>query len=195
MSQDGGFLSWPEIRSLYANNSWAIGLRDHDMYHLHYSYGHPYYLAVNTHASRSINDRRYFMISSLWESVDTFTASYESAIASYMKNKNITPQEGMLLLATASEAELTKIESEIGKASEDSNFRLLSYKNGWRPSKTEFGRDGARYDESTFASEIQDFINKALKNIETAAKKKYVNYHRLGAGNKSDVDEDRVAGY
>ena len=89
LPQDGGFLSWVEIRGLYANNSWAIGLRNHDMYHLHYSYGHPYYFAVNMHTARSINDRRYAMTSTLWESIDTFRTGYESAIARHFRSKNM----------------------------------------------------------------------------------------------------------
>ena len=182
LPQDGGFLTWPEIRGLYSNNSWAIGLRDHDMYHLHYSYGHPYYLAVNFHASRSINDRRYAMISTLWEAVDTFRTGYESTIANYFKRKGMTAEEGMLHLATASEKDLDKLEESFGSYTQLTSLNELSYANGWRPIKTKFGRNTTNYNEQTFAAEIQDFINESIERLKNPSNKKYANYHRRGPG-------------
>lgn len=192
LPQDGGFLSWPEIRGLYSNNSWAIGLRDHDMYHLHYSYGHPYYLAINFHTSRSINDRRYAMISTLWEAVDTFRTGYESTIANYFKQKGMTAEEAMLYLGTASEKELDKLEESFGSYTQLTSLNELSYSGGWRPAKTKFGRNTTNYNEQTFAAEIQDFINDSIERMKNPNNKKYGNYHRRGPGVAGARDESAI---
>lgn len=195
LPQDGGFLSWPEIRGLYANNSWAIGLRDHDMYHLHYSYGHPYYLAVNLHSSRSINDRRYIMISALWEAVDTFRTGLESSIASYYKRKNMTAEEGMLDLATMTEAELTALESTVGSHQQVSSYNELAYNAGWRPTKTKFGRTTINVSEATIQKEITDYINESIARLKVRSNKKYANYHRNGPGSTVERSEEAIPGY
>lgn len=192
LPEDGGFLTWPEIRGLYSNNSWAIGLRNHDMYHLHYSYGHPYYLAINFHSSRSINDRRYAMISTLWESVDTFRTGYESTIANYFKQKRMTAEEAMLHLGTASEKDLDKLEESFGSYTQLTSLNELSYAGGWRPVKTKFGRNTTNYDEQTFAGEIQDFINDSIERMKNPANKKYGNYHRRGPGVAGARDESAI---
>lgn len=193
--QDGGFLSWPEIRGLYANNSWAIGLRDHDMYHLHYSYGHPYYLAVNLHSSRSINDRRYILISALWEAVDTFRTGLEGSIASYYKRKNMTAEEGMLDLATATEAELAAIEAEVGSHQNVGSYSELAYSAGWRPTKTKFGRTTVNVSEATLQKEITDYINESIARLKVRTNKKYANYHRNGPGETVTTSEEAIPGY
>lgn len=195
LPQDGGFLSWPEIRGLYTNNSWSIGIRDHDMYHIHYSYGHPYYLAVNMHSSRTINDRRYLMISSLWEAVDTFRTGYESAIATFVQNKRMTVEEGMLFIGSATEKELDAIEREIGSHDQVRSYNELSYQNGWRPNRTKFGRRTATPNQEVYLQEITDFINTSIEKLKQAGNKKYANYHRRGPGQTSDRDEAGVAGY
>ena len=192
LPQDGGFLTWIEIRGLYANNSWAIGLRNHDMYHLHYSYGHPYYFAVNMHTSRSINDRRYAMTSTLWEAVDTFRTGYENSIARYFKEKNMTAEEGMLFLGSATELELTQIEAVTGSHTQLNSLNELSYSGGWRPVKTKFGRDTTSYNEATFVTELADFINTSLVKLKAPANKKYANYHRRGPGVVGEVDESAI---
>jgi hypothetical protein len=195
LPQDGGFLSWPEIRGLYANNSWAIGLRDHDMYHLHYSYGHPYYLAVNLHSSRSINDRRYILISALWESVDTFRTGLEGSISSYYKRKNMTAEEGMLDLGTATEAELAAIEAAVGSHENVSSYNQLAYNAGWRPTKTKFGRTSINVSEATLQKEITDYINESVARLKVASKKKYAKYHRQGPGVTVTTSEEAIPGY
>ncbi len=196
LPKQGGLLSWNDIRSLYANNSWIIGIAHHDMYHLHYAYGHPYYLAVNINASRSINDRRYFLISSLWESVDTFRTGLENSISKYVQSKGLSPQDGMLMLATATENELTNIESAMNeKVENNGQFSVLSYKMGWRPTKTAFGRNGENYNEKTFSAEIENYLNASLHNMSVKTNVKYSNYHRKGPGVVSEKDEDHVAGY
>lgn len=192
LPQDGGFLSWVEIRGLYANNSWTIGLRNHDMYHLHYSYGHPYYFAVNMHTSRSINDRRYAMTSTLWESVDTFRTGYESTIARYFKEKNMTAEEAMLFLGSATEAELTQIEAVTGSHTQLDSLNQLSYAGGWRPVKTKFGRNTTSYNEATFVAELAGFINTSLVKLKDQANKKYANYHRRGPGVVGETDESAI---
>jgi hypothetical protein len=180
--EDGGVLEWRQIRELYSNNSWIIGLKDHDMYHLHYSYGHPLYLAVNFHSSRSINDRRYLMISALWESVDTFTTSYESNIADYFRSKRMSSEEGMLFLGSATEKELDAVEEAIGSHTDVSGHEALSYSSGWRPTKTKFGRGNLNYTSDTFLAEITAYINDCYARLAMPAKKKYGNYHREGPG-------------
>lgn len=192
MSQDGGFLSWPEIRGLYTNNSWAIGLRNHDMYHLHYSYGHPYYLAVNMHASRTINDRRYAMISTLWEAVDTFRTGYESSLAGYFRSRNMSVEEGMLYIAGATEKELNKMEETVGSYTQLQNLTELSYAQGWRPVKTKFGRGTTRYTQETQFEEIASFINDSLTRMSVARNSRYGNYHRQGPGHASATDENVI---
>lgn len=182
LAQDGGFLGWVEIRGLYANNSWAIGLRNHDMYHIHYSYGHPYYLAINFHTSRSINDRRYLMISSLWEAIDTFRTGYENAIANHFKRKNMTAEEGMLYLGSATEKELDALDQELGSTTQVNSSTELSYNQGWRPTKTKFGHPARSYNEQTFSKEITDYINESILRLKNANNKKYSNYHRQGPG-------------
>lgn len=191
----GGVLAWPTIRSLYANNNWIIAIKNHDMYHLHYAYGHPYYLAVNIQSSRTINDRRYYMISALWESVDTFQSGFESKIAAYYKRRNMSPQEGMLDLATAPEAQITAMEAELGKVSDDYSFNELAYSHGWRPNKSAQGHAAGPVTEKTYLSEIENYINSSLANISKAANKKYVNYSRSGPGRSVEVDQDHIAGY
>ncbi|MEK6627217.1 MAG: hypothetical protein AABY53_01195 [Bdellovibrionota bacterium] len=194
LSNDGNIIDWPEIRRLYTNNSWTVGLRPHDMYHLHYSYGHPYYLAVNLHTSRSINDRRYIMTSTLWESVDTFRTSYESSIANYFKSKNMSPQEAMLFIGRATEKELDTIEQTIGSHTTAPNYNDLAYTSGWRPIKTSFGR-GRSPTENVLLKEVADFINTSLDKMKDPENKKYINYHRQGPGMTSPRDADEVAGF
>lgn len=190
---EGGVLDWLDIRNLYANNSWIIGIKDHDMYHLHYSYGHPYYLAVNMHSSRTINDRRYMMISALWESVDNFRTGYEESISSYIRGKGMSTEEGMLFLGSATEKELDSIDAEIGTArSEIYNYDQIAYGSGWRPLKTRFGRNTTNYNESTFLREMTDFINESLRLMQNPANKKYYNYHRNGPGSNSSRDENTI---
>ena len=195
LPQDGGFLSWTEIRGLYANNTWAIGLRNHDMYHLHYSYGHPYYFAVNMHSARSINDRRYAMTSSLWEAVDTFRTGYENSIARYFKAKNMTAEEAMLFLGSATEKELDAIDRDAGSHTDINSLTEMSYANGWRPTKTKFGRNTTSYNEATFQSELADFINTSITRLKVAANKKYAKYHRQGPGVVVETDEAAIPGY
>ena len=193
LPRDGdGLLKWPEIRGVYTNNSWIISLRNHDMYHVHYSYGHPYYLAVNLHTSRSINDRRYLIISSFWESVDTYRASYESAIANYFRNKNMTAEEGMLFLGSATEKELDKIEQDVGLASTVNSSSELAYAGGWRPTKTKFGRGTTDYNEQTYNKEIADYINESIKRLQKPGSQKYSNYHRLGPGVIGETDQPAI---
>lgn len=189
---DGGFLSWPEIRGLYTNNSWAIGLRHHDMYHLHYSYGHPYYLAVNMHASRTINDRRYAMISTLWEAVDTFRTGYESRLAGYFRSRNMSVEEGMLYIAGATEKEMDKMEETIGSYTQLQNLSELAYAQGWRPVKTKFGRGTTRYTQETQFKEIETFINDSLSRMSVAGNSRYGNYHRQGPGHASPTDQNTI---
>ncbi len=189
MATDGGFLSWPEIRGLYANNSWAIGLRDHDMYHLHYSYGHPYYLAVNFQASRTINDRRYAMVSTLWEAVDTFRTGYESAIARYFRSRDMSVEEGMLFIGSATEKELDQIDAEAGSYTQLQSLSELAYGSGWRPTKTKFGRSSLNYTDNVFIKEIADYINESLRRMKISGNKKYINYHRQGPGNSVPTDD------
>lgn len=195
LPQDGGFLTWTEIRGLYANNSWAIGLRDHDMYHLHYSYGHPYYFAVNMHTSRSVNDRRYAMTSSLWEAVDTFRTGYENSIARYFKGKNMTAEEAMLFLGSATEKELDAIDRDAGTHTSINSLTEMSYANGWRPTKTKFGRNSTSYNEATLQAELADFINTSIARLKISANKKYAKYHRQGPGVVVETDEAAIPGY
>lgn len=194
LPNDGGIIQWAEIRGLYTNNSWTVALRPHDVYHLHYAYGHPYYLGVQLHASRSINDRRYTLISNLWESVDTFRTSYESSVANYFKSKNMSPQEGMLFLGSATEKEMNAVEQAVGSHTTAPNFNDLAYANGWRPTKTNFGRS-QNPTESTLLKEVADFINTSLDKMKDPKNKKYVNYHRQGPGMTSPRDIDEVAGF
>ncbi len=192
MSTDGGFLSWPEIRGLYTNNSWAIGIRDHDMYHLHYSYAHPYYLAVNMHSSRTINDRRYAMISTLWEAVDTFRTGYEDSIADYFKGRHMSVEEGMLFIAGATEKELNKIEEKIGSYTQLDSLSELAYAQGWRPVKTKFGRGTTRYTQETQFKEIETFINDSLARKSVTRNSRYGNYHRQGPGHTVATDQNTI---
>lgn len=192
LPNDAGLLAWPEIRGLYSNNSWIIGIRHHDMYHLHYSYGHPYYLAVNLMVSRSVNDRRYMMISSLWESVDSFKATYERNIAYHMKDKGMTAEEGMVYLAGATEKELDAIDAAIGGVDQVNSSRELSYGQGWRPTRTTFGRGHLEYNDATFLSEINNYINESLKRMAKQGSERYVNYHRKGPGVTVEVSEDSI---
>lgn len=195
LPQDGGFLSWPEIRGLYTNNSWSIGLRDHDMYHMHYSYAHPYYLAVNFQSSRSINDRRYIYISALWESVDTFRTGLESNIANYYKRKNMSAEEGMLELGSATEKELDAIERVVGAPDSVGSFNELSYAQGWRPTKTKFARRSTTVSEEVLLKELSDFINESKARMAVRSNSRYGNYHRLGPGNTVGRDQNTIPGY
>lgn len=192
MPQDGGFLSWPEIRGLYTNNSWAIGLRHHDMYHLHYSYGHPYYLAVNMHSSRTINDRRYAMISTLWEAVDTFRTTYEDNLADYFRDKNMSVEEGMMFIAGATEKELDKIEQKVGSYTQLESLSELAYAQGWRPVRTKFGRGTTRYTQETQFEEIATFINDSLARMRVTRNSRYGNYHRQGPGHAGTTDQNVI---
>lgn len=201
LSNEVGFISWPDIRHLYSNNSYGIGLRDHDMYHLHYAYGHPYYMAINFMASRGINDRRYAMISAYWESVDTNQTSYESKISKYFKNKNMTPQEGMIYLARATKEMLDEVEG-VRDPSARLNYYFSEYStdvlpeyeiginNGWQARLVKFGRTSTPNDLGVYDKELEKFINRSLEKRADTANKKYYNYHRLGPGKKSAVDED-----
>lgn len=197
-----GVLYWPDIRRLYANNSWVISNINgdrlhHDMFHIHYSYGHPYYLAVNLHASRSINDRRYAMISSLWESVDNYRTSYEKKIAEYFQSKSITAEDAMLFLGSAPEKELDQIGKELDQTAPViggtyDKLSEISYAAGWRPVKTTFGRGSMNYNEATFLKEIEDFINTSLTKMKDLNNAKYINYHREGPGVSVETDQNTI---
>lgn len=192
LGSEVGFISWPDIRHLYSNNSWGIGLRDHDMYHLHYAYGHPYYLAVNFQASRSINDRRYMMISSFWESIDSNQTGYESKMAGYFKHRRMSPQEGMIFLGRATKAMLEEIDRfGYGTAESSGYFQQVSYTAGsWKPQATKFGRTSFATNHEVYDKELQDFINKSIDLLADPTNKKYYNYHRKGPGKTSARDED-----
>jgi hypothetical protein len=188
-----GIIGMGEIRHLYSNNSWILGFKDHDMYHLHYSYGHPFYLAINFMASRSINDLRYTMISSLWESIDDTQYGYERSIAQYFKRKRMTPQEGMIYLARASQATLKRINNSIGDSYGDYNLARVAYDNGqgaWKPVPVKFGRTTYVVDPDTYDQELADFINKSLALKQDAGKKKYTNYYRKRTGEGPEKDHD-----
>lgn len=189
----GGFLDWPGIRDLYANNSWIIGIKDHDMYHLHYSYGHPYYLAVNMMASRTVNDRRYILTSALWEAVDDFRSTLESSISKYYSKKGMTAEQGMLDLGTASEAKLEKIVQEIYGIDYVDGGIMYSTK-AWRPAAHKFGRATAPKDHSVYVDEINSFVNDALKRSNKPANSKYRKYHRNGPGQTINRSEEAIPG-
>ncbi len=199
LSSDIGFISWPDIRHLYSNNSWGIGLRDHDLYHLHYAYGHPYYLAINFMTSRGINDRRYAMVSSFWESIDTNQTGFESRMSAYFQSKNMTPQEGMIYLARATKAMLDEIEaanptsySYERDANSVATTNNIGVNSGWQPRLVKFGRSSVPDDFGVYDKELEKFINKSLQLKSDSANKRYYNYHRKGPGKTSNTDEDRA---
>lgn len=192
INNTGNLLKWTEIRNLYSNNSWIIEIKNHDMYHLHYSYGHPYYLAVNLHTSRSINDRRYALISTLWEAVDNFRTGYEEAVANYFKDKNMSAEEGMLFLGSATEAQLAEVEAVVGPYTRLNSLDELAYSSGWRPARTPFGRPNARYGSDIVTQEIEAYINDSLTRMAKPENKKYVNYHREGPGKSAPTDSNQI---
>lgn len=199
LSNEVGFVRWSDIRHLYSNNSWGIGLRDHDMYHLHYAYGHPYYLAINFMSSRGINDRRYALISALWESVDNNQVGIESKISEYFKYRNMTPQEGMIYLARATKEMLDEFEhyeSSNRWNNQTAESVVIGYgigiNSGWQPKLVKAGRTSLPEDIEIYDKEIEKFINKSLKKRESIEYKKYYNYHRKGPGKTSAKDEDRI---
>lgn len=203
LSSEVGFVDWTDIRHLYSNNSWGIGLRDHDAYHLHYAYGHPYYLAINFMSSRGINDRRYAMISAFWESVDTNQTGFESRMSQYFQGKNMTPQEGMIYLARATNKMLDEVEGINAESSALSNVyyertaldvsasNSIGLANGWVPKLVKFGRTSVAEDIEVYDKELEKFINKSLQLRTNSANKRYYNYHRKGPGKTSTTDEDR----
>lgn len=202
LGSDVGFIEWPDIRHLYSNNSWGIGLRDHDAYHLHYAYGHPYYLAINFMSSRGINDRRYAMISAFWEAVDTNQTGFESKMSAFFQAKNMTPQEGMIYLARATKEMLDEVEGidsqtvnnaysyERNAVDVARNYNI-GVNSGWVPRLVKFGRTSAPEDMGVYDKEIEKFINKSLQLRADTANKRYYNYHREGPGKTSATDEDR----
>lgn len=201
LGSEVGFIGWPDIRHLYSNNSWGIGLRDHDLYHLHYAYGHPYYLAINFMTSRGINDRRYAMISAFWEAIDTNQTSFESKMSAYFQEKNMTPQEGMIYLARATKEMLDEVEgitaqgNNYGYYSQNATDIARTYNigvnSGWVPRLVKFGRTSAPEDIEVYDRELEKFINKSLQLRANVANKRYYNYHRKGPGKTSATDEDR----
>lgn len=202
LGSDVGFIEWPDIRHLYSNNSWGIGLRDHDLYHLHYAYGHPYYLAINFMTSRSINDRRYAMISAFWEAVDTNQTSFENKMSAFFQAKNMTPQEGMIYLARATKEMLDEVEG-LNQQRANSGYYYgsnavdvarqynIGVNSGWVPRLVKFGRTTAPEDIGVYDKELEKFINKSLQLRADPANKRYYNYHRKGPGKTSATDEDR----
>lgn len=192
-NSDAGIIGMDAIRHLYSNNSWILGFKDHDLYHLHYSYGHPFYLAINFMSSRSINDYRYKMISSLWESIDNTQYGYEVSIAKYFKQKRMSPQEAMIYLGRASQATLKRINDSIGDSYGDFNLAAVAYKDGegrWKPVPVKFGRTAYVVDPAVYDQELTDFINKSLALKQDARKKKYTNYYRKEADEGPDKDHD-----
>ncbi len=185
-----GILGMDVIRHLYSNNSWILGFKDHDMFHLHYSYGHPFYLAINFMAARSINDKRFAMISSLWESIDDTQYSYESDIARYFKEKKrMSPQQGMIFLARASKATLEKIDTALN--SSHHGMSEISFENGnWKPQLVKFGRDSKPKSAAVYDQELTDYINKSLLLMKDPTKKKFANYYRRDEDEKDTTDHD-----
>lgn len=186
-----GIITMSAIRHLYSNNSWIIGLKDHDMFHLHYSYGHPFYLAINFMASRSINDKRYSMISSLWESIDDTQYNYETEIASYFKSRRMSPQEGMIYLARATDAILDQVENALNDSYDDGYMNQVSYeKNKWKPVLHAYGRTAKPKSAVVYDDELTDFINKSLQLKQDPKNKKYYNYYRRKKGETARSDHD-----
>lgn len=193
MGGSSSVLQWPSIRHLYANNSWIIGIKHHDMYHLHYAYGHPYYLAVNFHTSRSMNDRRYILASALWESVDTFRTDFEKAVADYFRGRRMSPEEGMLFLGSATNREITAIETYVAERTSDTDYvNQISFSEGWRPLLTRFGRNRTDYNESTFLSEVNNFVNQSLELMADPSQRRYINFHRDGPGQSTNRDQNTI---
>ena len=104
----------------------------------------------------------------------------------------MTAEEAMLFLGSATEKELSAIEQKIGLASTVNSASELSYAQGWRPTKTKFGRGTMNYDEQTYAKEIADYINESIKRLRDPANKKYANYHRRGPGVVLERDESAI---
>lgn len=186
---DAGIIGMGEIRHLYSNNNWIIGFKDHDMFHLHYSYGHPFYLAVNFMTARSINDLRYAMVSSLWEAIDDTQYGYEYSLAKYFKEKKrMSPQEGLIFLARSTNATLEKINEEI--SSSHGNTSQILYGTSWKPQSVKFDRTAKPTNAAVYDKELTDYINKSLALMNDSTKKNYTNYYRKDEGEKATSDHD-----
>ena len=107
-------LSALEYRALVANNHWPVLIKDHDIRHIHYGLSHPKVLAIIFTGARSKNKKRFFLLSSLFEGVDTVQYIHETEITSYFRKKGFGLEEAMIHIATANNKRLDQIISNSG---------------------------------------------------------------------------------
>lgn len=133
-----GIIAWPDIRDIFSYQKWIVEIKRHDVLHLYYASGHPYYLPSVFRAAWSRNALRYYMVSSLFEGVDRFQTSFEQRIFEYMSAKpeftmdgKIDLEAAIMYLARAPYVELHSIARELGLAAERDS--ILRDFQTWRP--------------------------------------------------------------
>lgn len=107
-----------DIRDMLTHNRFPISLKPHDMFHIHFGLGHPLGLASVMTTSRSKNNIRALIMGGVFEGVDRTQYDWEAHLNRYFdKKRNMTLEEALIHVATASHAELTKIMQESGTSS------------------------------------------------------------------------------
>ncbi|MEZ4743342.1 MAG: hypothetical protein R3B45_13000 [Bdellovibrionota bacterium] len=127
----GGVLSYKKIREMIALNTWPVDLKPHDMTHVHYYYGHPQAGATYFDAARSMNHKRYFILSGFFESVDTTQYAWESALARHFKEKNFTIEEASFYISRATDEQLDEIMTNNTVANQFNSW--MSEFKDWQP--------------------------------------------------------------
>jgi len=117
-----GVISFKDYRNLTANNLWPLFLKNHDIRHVHYSVSHPKVMAIILANARSKNHKRYFLLSALFEGVDTVQYTHERRLSKYFNSKGLTLEQAMMYLSRATESELNKVIDE-----SNINYRVNSF--------------------------------------------------------------------
>jgi len=172
-----GIIDWSDIRDIFSSNQWIVEIKNHDTYHLHYSMGHPYYLPTVFRTAWSRNSLRYFLVSSLFEGIDTFQTAEESTIFNYMKNRPEYMSEGkfdleaaIMYLGRAPMAEIQKIAAETGLQNSYTYRQFIK----WRPK-----RHAKLSEESVRDEQINAYIQETRELVSNPENEKYYIYtHR-----------------
>ena len=144
-----------EFRSIVSSNHWPVTLKDHDIRHIHYGMSHPKALGLIFTAARSKNEKRFFLISSLFEGVDTVQYHHEMEVTKYFRELGMGLEEAIIHVSSANQARLNEIIESAGyKTQVKANYLIpFTPKYGGNVIK-DLGKNNRRFDK-----EVDQFLN------------------------------------
>ena len=150
-----------DFRSIVSSNHWPVTLKDHDIRHIHYGMSHPKALGLIFTAARSKNEKRYFLISSLFEGVDTVQYKHEMEVTKYFRELGMGLEEAIIHLSSANSARLNEIIELAGYQTQVKANYLIQFtpKYGGNVIK-DLGKNNRRFDKEVdqFLKEQHDLL-------------------------------------